>query len=521
MDLRPARSSLLIAIGLYLAFTKQLPFTSAGYELHATFENAATLRPTSPVRIAGVNVGKVTSVERDGDAAEVTFTVDDEGQPIHDDAEVKIRPRLFLEGNFFLDLEPGQPERARARRRRHDPVTQTATAVQLDEVLTALQAPTRKGLQQALAGFGTALNYEPTAAATSPRTPTSRARPRPRRSTRRSTTAGRPGRDTAIVNEALLGESPHDLSGLIAANRQVFGEARRAARPQLKDLITNFNTFTGALAAESTNLSRRRSRELAPTLEQAQPVARRPQRRAAAAPRAGDRAHARASRSCRRRSRPPTRGSTRPTSCLGRAELGGLAALLQSADAGRSPRSTRGLEGAVHRSRRRSQPLRHRRTWSRPATSIDQRRDYPFGRTRLPAANFHEFFYGARQPSRAPARASTATAPTCASSPGGGAVLGQHAEPARRLPQHHGEFGNNDRAPARHPADAHRPRRRRSGPTSPAHTNPLPDLNGAGGAGLPGDVGRRPDGGADETGDPRTPARLHRDRGAARRRARW
>ena len=33
----------------------------------------------------------------------------------------KIRPRIFLEGNFFVDLKPGTPERAEARRRRHDP----------------------------------------------------------------------------------------------------------------------------------------------------------------------------------------------------------------------------------------------------------------------------------------------------------------------------------------------------------------------------------------------------------------
>ena len=78
--------AILIAIGVYLAFTKQIPFTSQGYELHATFENAATLRPTSPVRIAGVNVGEVTSVERRGRRRGVTFTVDDEGQPIHEDA---------------------------------------------------------------------------------------------------------------------------------------------------------------------------------------------------------------------------------------------------------------------------------------------------------------------------------------------------------------------------------------------------------------------------------------------------
>ena len=52
---------LLLAIASYLAFTKRIPFTSPGYELHATFQNATTLKPKSPVRIAGVNVGEVTT----------------------------------------------------------------------------------------------------------------------------------------------------------------------------------------------------------------------------------------------------------------------------------------------------------------------------------------------------------------------------------------------------------------------------------------------------------------------------
>src|SRR5689334_8601545 len=101
----------ILGVLTYLAFAKKLPWSHPDYELHATFENAATLRETAPVRIAGVNVGKVTSVERDpnSDLVNVTFSVDSEGQPIHDDAEVEIRPRLFLEGNFFLDLRPGSP----------------------------------------------------------------------------------------------------------------------------------------------------------------------------------------------------------------------------------------------------------------------------------------------------------------------------------------------------------------------------------------------------------------------------
>ncbi len=154
--------AVLIGAGVYLAFAKKIPFTGEGFTISAQFENATTLRSTSPVRIAGVNVGKVTSVERDGETAKVTFSVDEAGQPIHSDATIEIRPRLFLEGNFFLDLDPGSPSAPVLDDGDTIPVTQTATAVQIDEVLTALQAPARRGLQKLLEGFGTALTYEPT-----------------------------------------------------------------------------------------------------------------------------------------------------------------------------------------------------------------------------------------------------------------------------------------------------------------------------------------------------------------------
>ena len=65
------------AILTYLAFAKQLPWSSPEYELHATFENSGTLRATAPVRIAGVNVGEVTDISAEGDLANVTFSVDE------------------------------------------------------------------------------------------------------------------------------------------------------------------------------------------------------------------------------------------------------------------------------------------------------------------------------------------------------------------------------------------------------------------------------------------------------------
>jgi phospholipid/cholesterol/gamma-HCH transport system substrate-binding protein len=150
------------------------------------------------------------------------------------------------------------------------PISQTATAVQIDEVLTSLQAPSRKGLQRALSGFGTALTYEPTAADDIGQDPDVHGETGAEALNQSLVTGDPAGRDTAIVNEALLGEGPHDLSGLIRAQRVVFGRLE-GHETQLQELITNFNTFTGALAAESSNLSRTIA-ELAPTVEEAEPA---------------------------------------------------------------------------------------------------------------------------------------------------------------------------------------------------------------------------------------------------------
>src|ERR1700742_924932 len=100
---------LIFTIGPYLAFTKHIPFTSYGFEIKATFANSANIANNSPVRVAGVDVGKVISSERDGDATTVTFTVDGSGQPLYEDAFATVRPRIFLEGNFFIELTPGTP----------------------------------------------------------------------------------------------------------------------------------------------------------------------------------------------------------------------------------------------------------------------------------------------------------------------------------------------------------------------------------------------------------------------------
>lgn len=256
---------LVFTIGPYLAFTGHVPFTSYGYELKATFSNGVNIATNSPVRIAGVDVGRVISTERDGDATTVTFTVEGKGRPVHDDAFAAIRPRIFLEGNFFIDLSPGSPSAPELGSGDTIPVSRTSTWVQIDEVLTALQAPVRADLSHLLESYGTALTSKPTAAEDATQEPEVRGKTAGEALNGAFHYGGDAGRYSAQVTNALLGTRPHDLSKLVAGAGRAFG-ALSKHEEDLKGLIVNFDAFTGALAAQSANLSATVDR-LAPTLQ--------------------------------------------------------------------------------------------------------------------------------------------------------------------------------------------------------------------------------------------------------------
>jgi phospholipid/cholesterol/gamma-HCH transport system substrate-binding protein len=270
---RPSNSAiaiifiLIFTLGPYLAFTKHVPFTSYGYELKATFTNSANVALNSPVRIAGVEVGKVISTERDGDATTVTFTVDETGRPIHTDAFAAIRPRIFLEGNFFVDLDPGSPSATDMDSGDTIPVSHTSTAVQIDEVLTALQSPVRADLSRLLEGLGTAYTHEPTATEDATQLPEVKGLTGAEAFNNVFKYGGDAGRYSAQVTNAFLGTQQRDLSRLVAGAGRTFG-AFASREADLQGLIDNFNVFTGALAAQSANLSTTVNL-LAPTLKTA------------------------------------------------------------------------------------------------------------------------------------------------------------------------------------------------------------------------------------------------------------
>lgn len=258
---------LVFTVGPYLAFTKHIPFTSYGYELQATFANSANIAQKSPVRIAGVEVGKVVSSERDGDATTITFTVDETGRPIHANAFASIRPRIFLEGNFFIELDPGSPSAPELKSGGTIPISHTSTAVQIDEVLTALQSPVRADLGRLLESYGGALTDEPTAAQDLQQLPQVQGLTGGQALNKAFEYGGEAGKYSAQVTQALTGTEPHDLARMVAGTGRT-AAAFAANQQDLQGLIDNFDTVTGALANQSDNLATT-VRLLAPTLKTA------------------------------------------------------------------------------------------------------------------------------------------------------------------------------------------------------------------------------------------------------------
>jgi virulence factor Mce-like protein len=245
-----ALALIVVTVVAYFAYTKANPFDDP-YELHAVVRSANEMKQRSPVRVAGVEVGKVTKVEpiakddrnivpghEDEAYAKVTMRIDDEeALPIKEDAHIKIRSRIFLEGNYFVELHPGSPSAPELDTGSTLPPDQADFPVQQHQVLQdVLRRDQREDfriifdeLSTALAGsgaagFNEAVSYWEEAY-----------------------------RDSAQVSQAYLGTENHDLSRLLRSQGQVFRALSRN-EDALKGFVENLNRTAGAFAVQEDNL---------------------------------------------------------------------------------------------------------------------------------------------------------------------------------------------------------------------------------------------------------------------------
>ena len=312
----------ILVIAVYFGFTKHIPFKH-GFRLKAVFATAVNIHPKSPVRIAGVDVGKVSSIRREGDTGLVTMEIESKGLPIHSDATLKIRPRIFLEGNWFVELQPGSPSAKTLSSGATLPITQTSDPVQLDQVLDALNTDTRANLQNFLIGYGDGLTRKPNAAENAEQDPEVRGLNAAQALNKAYQRGPAALRGTAIVNQAITGTEAHDLSKLVASIGKVTA-ALNVHEQQLGELIGNFNTFFHSFAAQSSSL-RATVAELPSALRNVDRGVDRARRRACRRRGRSRSTSSRGSSSCPRRSPRRCRGSNRCKASLAPSELGGVA----------------------------------------------------------------------------------------------------------------------------------------------------------------------------------------------------
>lgn len=100
-----AASLVALVLLILVAFKADaLPLIGGGDAYYASFSDSSGLKPNDEVRIAGVRVGKVNTVELDGDHVRVGFKVKtDSAFGTETGAEIKVKTLL---GSMFLALQP-------------------------------------------------------------------------------------------------------------------------------------------------------------------------------------------------------------------------------------------------------------------------------------------------------------------------------------------------------------------------------------------------------------------------------
>jgi phospholipid/cholesterol/gamma-HCH transport system substrate-binding protein len=228
----------LFAAALYYGYSGgKIPFLPrGGTTVRAEFASAAGVRPAkTPVRVRGVSVGEVTAVQRKphGNGVIVTMNITHPGVRLTSNARADAYWRTLLGFGFYIQLDPGSGSSPLG----HEviPMSRTSVQVELDQVLSALTPPSRRGIQttmhQLAIGFGPSSQAGATIDALAPAM-----------------------RNIGPGVTALRGATPGDITTTVqSANRLLTALGR--SDNQLGDLVGQADTTLGVTAARQADIA--------------------------------------------------------------------------------------------------------------------------------------------------------------------------------------------------------------------------------------------------------------------------
>lgn len=157
----PAGIAVIVVLVIFLVagFTFHIPFTGGegGRLVRAEVDNAAAVTKRTPVRVNGVDIGRVDRVEAGSTSRSATLVmrITDESIDVKRDARARVAWRTLL-GQMYVDLDPGSAS-APALGDAAIPVSRTSTQVDWDDFNSIFGAQTRRRQRDVIAGFGRAL----------------------------------------------------------------------------------------------------------------------------------------------------------------------------------------------------------------------------------------------------------------------------------------------------------------------------------------------------------------------------
>lgn len=209
------------------------PLTDRGaYTLTFQTTDLDNLIPVGDVEMAGVEIGRVRTVRRDGGVASVTVDLDGDAAPVHGGVTVRVGAKS-LAGESYVDLVDGSG--APLPSGTSLPRTSVRPAVQLRDVVNSLDPKTRKALGGLIrtAGAGTTGTEADVAQA--------------------MTGLGQIGRQGYTALDAISAQS-RDLTALAQQTTTVLA-ALNAGQGEIATLVQQAQRLTSATSGQRENLA--------------------------------------------------------------------------------------------------------------------------------------------------------------------------------------------------------------------------------------------------------------------------
>jgi phospholipid/cholesterol/gamma-HCH transport system substrate-binding protein len=138
-----------LLIFLWLSFGGPIPLKPQQYRLTVDVPEAANLANEADVRMSGITIGKVKSkaLDKGAVATKITLDIDPKFAPIPKDTKFILRQKTLL-GETYAELSPGDPSEGYLKDGSQIPRASVEKTVELDEIFSAFDKPTREAFRK-------------------------------------------------------------------------------------------------------------------------------------------------------------------------------------------------------------------------------------------------------------------------------------------------------------------------------------------------------------------------------------